>query len=196
MDEDARFDDLIGRLRAGDQAAATEVFQRFSRRLIGLARTRIEGSLRQKVDAEDVMLSALRTFFRRHGEGQFTVPGWDELWSLLSLITLRKCGRAVEYYLAECRDVRREVGQPLQFTDDSVASWVALARDPTPEEAAALGETIQHLLRDKTDRDRKIIELILQEESTQEISRQTGCSERTVERVRKRLRDELEAQVP
>jgi RNA polymerase sigma-70 factor, ECF subfamily len=196
MDEDARFDDLIGRLRAGDQAAATEVFQRFSRRLIGLARTRLEGSLRQKVDAEDVMLSALRTFFRRHGEGQFSVPGWDELWRLLSLITLRKCGRAVEYYLAECRDVRREAGQPLQLTDDSVASWVALARDPTPEEAAMLGETIQHLLRNKTDRDRKIIELILQEESTQEISRQTGCSERTVERVRKRLRDELEAQVP
>ena len=124
------------------------------------------------------------------------MPGWDELWSLLSLITLRKCGRAVEYYLAECRDVRREAGQPLQFTDDSVASWVALARDPTPEEAAMLGETIQHLLRDKTDRDRKIIKLILQEESTQEIGRQTGCSERTVERVRKRLRDELEAQVP
>ena len=54
------FDDVMGRLRAGEQsAAATEIFHRFARRLIGLARTRLDDRVRGKVDAEDVLQSVL-----------------------------------------------------------------------------------------------------------------------------------------
>ena len=52
----------MARLRAGDNAAAAEVFRRFANRLIGLARTHLDARVRQKVDPEDVMQSALKSF--------------------------------------------------------------------------------------------------------------------------------------
>src|SRR6266478_2806061 len=88
MAEEPSFDDLMTRLRADDSMAATNLFRRYSRRLIGLARTRLQGEMKRKVDPEDVMQSVFRSFFRRHADGKFELEGWDNLWSLLACITL------------------------------------------------------------------------------------------------------------
>ena len=57
------------RLRAGDDEAAREVFDRFARRLVGLARRRFDRRLAHRVDPEDVVQSAFKSFFVRHREG-------------------------------------------------------------------------------------------------------------------------------
>ena len=76
MPQSESFDDVMGRLRAGDQsAAATEIFQRFARRLIGLARTRLDDRVRSKVDAEDVLQSVFRSFFVRQAVGWHAQSG-------------------------------------------------------------------------------------------------------------------------
>src|SRR5581483_7579718 len=90
MTEDRSFRELMSQLRAGDETAAGEVFQRFAQRLIGLARTHLDSWIRQKEDPEDVVQSVYKSFFARYGEGQFRVANWNDLWSLLTLITLRK----------------------------------------------------------------------------------------------------------
>ena len=56
------------------------------------------------------MQSVFKSFFRRHAEGQFDLAGWDSLWALLTVITLKVRPQGKEY-LAACRDVRREVQQ-------------------------------------------------------------------------------------
>ena len=58
----------------------------------------------------------------RQAEGQFEVAGWNELWSLLAVITLRKCGHKVQHYRAACRDTRREA-RATAHDEDSVASF-------------------------------------------------------------------------
>src|SRR5262249_60734231 len=83
-------------------------FERFTRRLIGLARCNLDARLRHKVDPEDVVQSAYKSFFLRYGEGTLEAEGWDGLWGLLTLITLRKCAERIRYHRAECRDVARE----------------------------------------------------------------------------------------
>ena len=108
MSSDDSFADLVVRLRAGAPDAAGEIFRRFARRLIGLARLHLDARLRQKIDPEDVMQSALKSFFIRHAGGAFDLDSWDSLWSLLTVITLRKCGHKLEHFQAACRDVRRE----------------------------------------------------------------------------------------
>src|SRR5690242_9456367 len=55
------FADLMARLRAGDDAAAAALFQRFATRLIALARGRLDGLVRRKVDPEDVVQSVFRS---------------------------------------------------------------------------------------------------------------------------------------
>jgi RNA polymerase sigma-70 factor, ECF subfamily len=191
--EIASFDDVMGRLRTGDQAAAAEVFRRFANRLIGLARTHLDRRIRQKVDPEDVMQSALKSFFVRHADGKFDLTGWDNLWSMLVVITLRKCGHQAEHFRAAMRDVEREQATPGVGADDSVSSWQAVANDPTPVQAALLAEAVEQVMQSLgDDRERQILELSLQGFKPFEISEKVGRSERTVQRVLDRVRRRLQ----
>jgi RNA polymerase sigma-70 factor (ECF subfamily) len=185
------FPDWMARLRAGDAGAAAEVFRRFAGRLIGLARSRLDGWVRAKEDPEDVVQSVYKSFFMRCGAGQFELGTWDELWSLLTVLTLRKCAGRAEHFRARRRDVASEV--PLPGPGDSAAgSWEALDREPTPEEAALLTEAVEQLLAGLGGDDRAIIELSLQGHTTEEISGRLGFSSRTVRRVRERAKKRLE----
>ena len=81
------------------------------------------------------MQSVFKSFFRRHAEGQFDLSGWDSLWALLTVITLRKSGHKAKEYLAACRDVRREVHQTPVDGDSSAGGMpvVYKARQVKPE---------------------------------------------------------------
>jgi hypothetical protein len=100
--------DLAELLRRGDPAAGALLLQRYAERLIALARQHLDNRLRGKVDPEDVEQSVLRNFFRRHAEGEWDITDESSLWPLLVRITLRKCHRRLEHFLATRRDVRRE----------------------------------------------------------------------------------------
>lgn len=188
MSEDHSFEEMMSRLRSGDDEAASQVFNRFAERLIALARSRIDQATRQKIDPEDAVQSAYRSFFRRHAEGQFDIRDWNNLWTLLTVITVRKCLKKARYFRAGRRDVRQEAAKP---ADESSFSWEAISREPTPEEAALLAESVEQLLRGLSERDRAIVTLCLQGYAMQEISKQIGCSERTVQRVKERIREHL-----
>src|SRR4051812_41485919 len=108
MAEHDSFAQLMIRLKEGDQAAATEVFGRYIRRLIGLASRQFDTWLRHRVDIEDVVQSAYKSFFAGQGQGRFVLGDWDSLWGLLAVITLRKCYRRRDYLRAERRDAARE----------------------------------------------------------------------------------------
>ena len=191
MTADAAFVDLMLRLRSGDDAAAAEVFNRFANRLIGLARSRLDHLLRAKVDPEDVMQSVYRSFFRRQAEGHYDLANWDGLWGMLTLITLRKCGHNAKHFHAGRRDVRREASNlPNNHGLESELAFVA--HDPTPSHAAQLAETVEQLMRGLDRREREIVALSLQGCDVAEISSQVGRTERTVQRVLKRLREHLE----
>ncbi len=165
---------------------ADEAFERFTRRLIGLARTHLDGRLRHKIDPEDVVQSAYKSFFLRYGEGPLAAEGWDGLWGLLTRITLRKCADRVRYHRAERRDLAREEGA-------AEAPWLeASGREPTPEQAALLAETVENLLAKLDADERPIIELSLQGHSVQEISERLGRAARSVRRLRERVRSQLE----
>jgi RNA polymerase sigma-70 factor (ECF subfamily) len=185
------FHDFLARLRARDGDAARELFRRFTGQLITLARRRLDGPLRHKVDSEDVVQSTYKSFFRRYGEGELDFANWNSLWGLLTLITLRKCADRVAYHLAERRDAAREAPAP---PDSQVGALPceALGREPTPDEAAVLAETVERLFAGLDADERPIVELSLQGHSTREISEQLDVPERTVRRVRERVRHRLE----
>jgi RNA polymerase sigma-70 factor (ECF subfamily) len=189
--EDESFAELMARLRCGDEEAADRVFRRFAQRLIALARKRLNAKVRQKVDAEDVVQSVYRSFFRRQAKGQFDLDGWDGLWGLLARITLCKCGHHVQHFCAARRDVRREAGEDAG-PDASNAGWEALAREPTPPEAVMLAEAVEGLMRDLEGRDRDIVAEALQGYTAGEICARLARPERTVYRVLARVKKRLQ----
>jgi RNA polymerase sigma-70 factor (ECF subfamily) len=192
MSSDPSFDDLMARLKEGKNEAATQVFGRFASRLIALARAQLAPQIRQKEDPEDVLQSVFRSFFRRNADGEFgRFESWDNLWAMLMMLTLRKCGRRVEYFHAARRDVQREVpGQPAPELSGS--DWGILDDEPTPSEAAMLTETVERLMNSLAGRSREIVSLSLQGVAPAEVSAQLGCTERTVYRVLEGVRAWLE----
>jgi RNA polymerase sigma-70 factor (ECF subfamily) len=183
---------LMGRLRSGEDEAARVVFVRFAARLAGLARRHLDSRVSAKVDPEDVVQSAYKSFFLRQREGGLDVGTWDGLWGLLTIITLRKCADRAAYYRAGKRDVTRETATG---GDDSAPGAVELAldREPRPEEAAVLAETVEALFRTIDDPDeRSILELSLQGHTATEISERLGRAERSVRRLREHVRKRLE----
>jgi RNA polymerase sigma-70 factor, ECF subfamily len=172
-------------------ATAPADFERFTRRLIGLARNQLDARLRHKIDPEDVVQSAYKSFFQRYGEGMIAAEDWDGLWGLLTLITLRKCADRVRYHRAGRRDMSREAAAPAD--GQGTEPWRdAVGREPTPEQAALLAETVEHLLHGLDAEERPIVEMSLQGYSTREISTTLGRAERTVRRLRERVRKQLE----
>lgn len=182
MEQDDVFDELMRRVRAGDNDAAEQIYLQYAHRVIGLARNRLSSLIRQKEDPDDVAQSVFKSFFRAQQAGQFQLEDREGLWKILFVITLRKCARRAERYGAQRRNAQKEV----ELTDE-------IASEPAPEEALLLTETLEDLLRDLPERERPILVLALNGCSPSEISTQIGRTERTVYRVLKRVREKLEA---
>ncbi len=188
MAEQNSFLKNLDRLQAGDNAAAAEVVRRYHHRLLALARSRLARGLQPKLDPEDVVQSVYKSFFHRQALGQFELASWDNLWTLLTLLTIRKCASRAEYFQAACRSVECEAAPAPQ---SSSPSWEPAAAGPTPEEEAMLAETLDVLLGGLEPWEREIVTLSLQGYLVAEISARTGRAERTVERVRGRVRRQL-----
>jgi RNA polymerase sigma-70 factor (ECF subfamily) len=184
------FDDLAARLKSGDPAAAEEIFRRYAHRLIGLAGKRLVGAIRQKVDAEDLVQSAFKSFFRAQEGSAVEVHDWHSLWSLLATITLRKVGYQIRHFLTDKRNVHREA-PTAPAAEGSDIGIEALAREPTPLEAAMLAENVEHILDALEGKARDVIELSLQGWTPAEISAKVGLTERTVFRQVARLKQQL-----
>lgn len=193
-----RVDDLdLTALRIGGDTLAAMAFARFSCRLAGLVRSRLGWRLRRKLDAEDVVQSVFRSFVRLQREQDLSFETWESLWGLLALITVRKCGHKIEYFMAACRrvSVEQSVGAGTSVgDDDSCRCLEALSREPDPAQAAIVAETLGDLLRRLDDRERRIVELALEGATSAEISDYVQRSERTVQRVLKRVWEQLARQ--
>lgn len=185
---DAALDEVMSRMRQGDQDAAALIFRRFVTRLMALASRQLGERLRTKADPEDVVQSVYKSFFVRDGLAPFDLADWDNLWSLLATITVRKCNNRRTYWLSQRRDVGRE-RVPL---DDGGLDQAASATEPTPLQALILTEVLEAVLADLSLDHRRIAELSLQGYTSPEIADQAGCSERTVARVLARLRARLQ----
>jgi RNA polymerase sigma-70 factor (ECF subfamily) len=184
------FAEFLAKLNGAKDSAVQELFTRFTHRLVALACRRLDAGLRRKVDPEDVVQSAYKSFFVRYGTENLDLENWNGLWGLLALITVRKCAERAAYHRADCRDAAREASPP---TQDGAAAWLdPIGREPTPLEAAVLNETVEQLLAGLDEDERPILELSLQGYTTREISERLGRAERTVRLLREGIRHRLE----
>src|SRR5262245_62670507 len=125
----------LGLLRAGDEAAAQQLWERYFQRLVGLARKKLQSLPRRAADEEDVALSAFDSFCRRAQDGRFPqLADRDDLWRLLVVITARKAG-----HLAR-DEGRRQRGATDADLDQAVGA------EPSPQFAAEVAEECRRLL--------------------------------------------------
>lgn len=181
----------VNRLRAGDSVAEQKLVDRYTDRLVHLARTRLSSQIGRRVDPEDVLQSVYRSFFRRLRGGQFEVRHSQDIWSLLATITINKSLRQVRHHSAQKRAVAAEVNGVLE-EHLQTATPAALSREPLPEDVAVFVEETEMMMRRLSALHRQILHLCMQGHDVDHIAQRAECSERTVERAVHLARTHLE----
>jgi RNA polymerase sigma-70 factor (ECF subfamily) len=184
-------EDLVARWRTGDQQAAADLFRRYAERLIALARSRLSTKMARRIDPEDVVQSAYRSFFSDSRADRCDVERGGDLWQLLVTITLHKLHHHVTRASAQKRAVDRERNFG---SEDSLLGIQAhlRAQEPSPMEALALSELLEQVMRQLDPRERRMFELRLQGHNLEEIAAATSLSRRTVRRTLAEVKQRLE----
>jgi RNA polymerase sigma-70 factor (ECF subfamily) len=151
-----------------------ELVGRYTQRLLALARSQLPGTVRGRVDPEDVLQSVYRSFFQRLAAGEFAFDEPHDLWRLLAAITYRKTRNAATHHHRDRRDARREL--PLEPADGNEPG-------ATPDDLAALNDCLEHLLAGLPDQHREVVLARLRGESVEEIAARVRRSRRTVLRI-------------
>ncbi len=133
----------VAQLKAGDAVAAGRFWEGYYRRLVGLARKRLQGQPRAAADEEDVALRAFASFCRGAERNQFPrLDDRDDLWQGLVLVTARKASRLIRHERALKRG--GAAVRHAEALDEDGADVLAevIGREPTPEFAAQVAEDI------------------------------------------------------
>lgn len=176
-------------LQQGEAYAPDALWERYFRRLVGLARTRLGGAAFGLADEEDIALSAFDNFCRGVELGRFRrLDNREDLWQVLCLITVRKAANLVEHERAQKRNGTAHQSRR-QITEAEMEAIVD--GKPTPHLAVMVAEQCKTLLDRLPDQAMQKIALLRMEGFTDdEISAHLGCARRTVQR-RIRLIKEL-----
>jgi RNA polymerase sigma factor (sigma-70 family) len=186
---------LIDGLVVGDEAAIQQLWERYFRRLVGLARRKLANAPRRAADEEDVALSAFDSFCRNAEQGKFPqLLDRDSLWRLLVVITTRKAAHQVR---DEGR-LKRGGGATVQTEttgsgDDPPILDELLSREPSPELAAIAAEEHQRLLAalgddELADELRSVALWRMEGYSVKEIAERLDYAPRTVKRKLQKIR--------
>lgn len=184
----------IGDLKAGDDAAAQPLWERYFARLVTLARAKLRATRRPSPveDEEDAALSAFNSFCAGAARGRFPqLSDRDDLWRLLVVITARKACAQVQRRTRQKRGGGRVLdeaaipggGGPIDDSAAVAGFEVVAGSDPTPEFAAMVAEEYRRLL-DALDDDglRQVALDRMAGYTNDEIAARLGCALRTVAR--------------
>ncbi|MFK7737193.1 MAG: RNA polymerase sigma factor [Pirellulaceae bacterium] len=172
-------------LADGKPIAVEQFWEKYGDSLQRVAERQIASWLRHRVDPEDVVQSACRTFFRRAGEGKFSIESKDELWKLMLTITLNKVRMQARFHTRNRRSVSKEQAIP-EEANLQPAEWDHAI------ENVEIQDMLEAAFEGKEGERREVLEMWLEGKTQKEIAAEIGCSERTVRRIQDRIRKDLE----
>jgi DNA-directed RNA polymerase specialized sigma24 family protein len=191
----------LDEVKLGNERATRELWDRYFKRLVGLAAKRLPANVRRMADEEDVALSAFHSFCDRAARDQFPeLSDRDGLWRLLAVITLRKVVAVVRRGSCLKRGGGLVVGESalLEGPDTDVEGLAQiLAHGPSPEIAAQMAEDFTRLMEALADGPLRLIARMKMEgHSSVEIADRVGISSRSVDRKLRLIRSIWETHAP
>jgi RNA polymerase sigma factor (sigma-70 family) len=137
MSDSNPFHDLIRRVRAGDQQAATELVRRYEPAICRAVRVRlVDTRLQRLFDSMDICQSVLGSFFVRAALGEYELDQPEQLLKLLVRMARNKLADAAKKQGAACRDRRRD-------TTDSVDTKNCACPSGSPSQEVAGRELLE-----------------------------------------------------
>lgn len=173
--------ELADRWRRGEQAAATELFNRYFDQISGMVHGRINRRFSSRMSSDEIVQSAFGSVFRmaRDRPQEFADDEAFRRW--LITVVLNKAYKRIQHESAQKRDPRRE-----QAADSSegFAAFVAerLCEKPDNEGVLEMTELVERVSEAVSDNQRALIRLRLLGRSQKEIAAELGVDPRTVRR--------------
>jgi RNA polymerase sigma-70 factor (ECF subfamily) len=152
MAADVTFDELIRRVRGGDEAAAAALVRLYEPAVRRAVRFRlVDQRLGAVLDSLDICQSVLASFFVRAAGGQYDLERPEQLVRLLVTMARNKLASKVRQERAARRDVRRVGGErDLANVADG---------DLGPSQQATARDLLHETLRRLTAEERQLVEL-------------------------------------
>ncbi len=190
MPSDGSVTRWIDQLPLGDAAAVKVLWERYFRRLVGLARKKLGDAPRRMADEEDVALSAFDSFCRNAEAGRFPdLADREGLWRILVVMTARKAGhlRRDETRLkrggGRVDDVEGGEGGERRLEE-------IISREPDPETAALAAEEHRRLVAALGDDDLRLVaQRRMEGDSVEEIAARLGYATRSIKRKLQLIRE-------
>ena len=186
----------IQELKCGDEDAAKNLWERYFKRITGLARKRLSSQPQRVMDEEDVAQSVFRSSCLGAPQGEFPeLIDRDDLWPLLARITNRKAVNHIRWANREKRgggkirgdSILTPAGDSEQGGFDDVAH-----DDPTPEFIVSLAEECRLILDSLPDDTyRFVVWSRLEGRTNDEIAKLLGVTKRSIERKMQLIRESL-----
>ncbi|MEC9091777.1 MAG: sigma-70 family RNA polymerase sigma factor [Planctomycetota bacterium] len=187
--EEVNSKEWLRKLLDGDGNAVQEFWKQYGSRLSQLAGRQLSRKLQRRVEADDVVQSACRTFFRRAEAGQFQLEESESLWRLLCAIVVNKARMKARFHLQGKRGIHQEVDQAKN--PDEKSRDFAATSTPNPAEVAAYNDHFEFLMSGLDTEEKQIIQYKLEDLTNDEIAEKMACSERTVRRIFSKIRSRL-----
>jgi len=185
---DADDESLMSSFREGNLEAATQLYERYARRLYALAKSRTPTPLASRLDADDIVQSVFRSFFRSAKAGLYDLPGKTNLWPLLLVIALNKIRAQGVFHTAEKRDVRRTLGM-----NEEGAIAAAIERLESESNEPFLNSVALDLVEQMPEPIRNVIRLRLDGHTVDEIAVRLQRTKRSIERLLQESRQRFSA---
>jgi RNA polymerase sigma factor (sigma-70 family) len=140
------FADLIDRVRGGDEAASSALFQRYARVFARLVKNRLDSATRALVDGDDVCQMVFCSLFHRLRGGQFELRSEKDLVNLLFRMASNKAIAAI----------RQEQARPEAQDEGAGGLEVVAGPGATPSRMVSARELHAEAQRRLTEEERQI----------------------------------------
>lgn len=176
------FDNLLARIRGGDESACAELFNRYERAVIRAVRARLSNRMRRFLDSIDVAQSVHRSLLIGVRDQRFQFSHPAQLMALAVVLVQRKVARQwrkVKHYPAE------------SLNDSPNLRAENQQKQAEPSGILEADELLTQFLSRLDDLDRRLIQLKLDGNSSAEIATTLGLDSAFIRMRWSRLRSHL-----
>lgn len=169
MSDEVSFQELIARVRRGDERAAADLVRRYEPAIRRAVRFRLtDPKLRRTCDSMDICQSVMLSFFVRAASGQYDLESPEQLLKLLTTMARNKLLNQARQNQAACRDNR--------LVSDDIADHELIAPTPGPPEQVEAKDLLQEVHRRLDPEERQLVDLRNQGHDWNTIAKTVGGS--------------------
>lgn len=196
MSENTNVSHWIHLVKDGDSTAAARIWQHYFERLVRSVRGRMYGQNRAISDEEDIVLSVFESFYDAAQHGRFPdLSDRGDLWQLLLRMAARKVVDKRRHDQRQRRGGTVKLHSLDQAGEDGKIMQ-AIGDEPSPEMVLMLQESVEQLfLHLGVGQLQDLAGAKLEGYSNAELAQRFGCSERTIERRLRLIREKCQQEL-